>query len=289
MTLSAGGRRLDAFLEVVAPNGPLWHPTLSAGTLVTNRPGVVIAKRAAEDLHVRVGGRVTVRYAVPTGPSSYQLTSTTLPVTGIHTSPLRFLSYTNRPAAAEMGLNGLVNRVSVIPAAGATAADVKRALLAMPAVTAVQGAAATTDAVDQTMAQFTDVLFITVAIAMTMSLLIAYNSAAINAEERTREHATMFAYGVGPARVIRGNVTEALITGALATAIGVAAGYGILAWILGVSMRETMPDLGTLVSISALTYGLAALAGIVTVALAPLLTIKRLRRTDIPSALRVVE
>ena len=56
VTLSAGGRRLDAFLEVVAPNGPLWHPTLSAGTLVTNRPGVVIAKRAAEDLHVRVGG-----------------------------------------------------------------------------------------------------------------------------------------------------------------------------------------------------------------------------------------
>ena len=30
-TLSAGGRRLDAFLEVVAPNGPLWRPTLSAG------------------------------------------------------------------------------------------------------------------------------------------------------------------------------------------------------------------------------------------------------------------
>src|ERR1039458_10602062 len=97
-----------------------------------------------------------------------------------------------------------------------------------------------------------------------MAFLIAYNSAAINADERTREHATMFAYGVRPARVIRGNVTEALITGALATAIGVAAGYGILRWILGVSMRDTMPDLGTLVSISALTCGLAALAGIVT-------------------------
>jgi putative ABC transport system permease protein len=115
-----------------------------------------------------------------------------------------------------------------------------------------------------------------------MAFLIAYNSAAINADERTREHATMFAYGVRPARVIRGNVTEALITGALATAIGVAAGYGILRWILGVSMRDTMPDLGTLVSISALTCGLAALAGIVTVAFAPLLTLKRLRGTDIP-------
>jgi hypothetical protein len=56
-----------------------------------------------------------------------------------------------------------------------------------------------------------------------------------------------------------------------------------------ISMPDTMPDLGTIVSISAITYGLAALAGIVAVALAPLLTLKRLRRTDIPSALRVVE
>ena len=54
-------------------------------------------------------------------------------------------------------------------------------------------------------------------------------------------------------------------------------------------MRNTMPDLGILISISAATYGLAALAGVVVVTLAPVLTLKRLRRTDIPSALRVVE
>ena len=54
-------------------------------------------------------------------------------------------------------------------------------------------------------------------------------------------------------------------------------------------MRSTMPDLGILISISASTYGLAALAGIVSVSAAPLLTLRRLRRTDVPSALRVVE
>jgi putative ABC transport system permease protein len=122
-----------------------------------------------------------------------------------------------------------------------------------------------------------------------MALLMAYNSAAINADEHTREHATMFACGVTPARVLRGNLTAALITGLLATAIGLAVGYGILLWIIGVSMRNTMPDLGSLVSISAPTFALAALAGIVSVALAPLLTRRRLGRTDIPSALRVLE
>ena len=153
----------------------------------------------------------------------------------------------------------------------------------MPAVTAVQGAAAMTDAVDQTMSQFTEVLVITVAIAMIMALLIAYNAAAINAEERTRETATMFASGITPGIVIAENVLEALLIGVLATILGVAAGYAILRWIIDVSMRSTMPDLGTLVSISAATFGLAALAGIVSVTAAPLLTLRRLRRTDVPS------
>jgi putative ABC transport system permease protein len=288
-TFSAHGRRLDTFLEVVGAERPLWSPTLRAGVLPQGRAGLVISQRAAEDLQVRIGDRLTVRYPAPTGPRSYRLAAATLPITGIHTSPLRFVAYSNQAAARAMGVGGLVNRVSVVPAAGHTGADVKRALLAMPAVTAVQGAAAMTDAVDQTMAQFTDVLIITVAIAIIMALLIAYNAAAINAEERTRETATMFASGIRPGSVIRGSVFEALLVGALATVVGVAGGYAILRWIIEVSMRSTMPDLGILVSISALTYGLAALAGIVSVGLAPLFTLRRLRRTDVPSSLRVVE
>ncbi len=288
-TFSAQGRRLDAFLEVVAGDGPLWHPSLRSGALPEDRAGVVISERAASDLHVRVGDRLTIRYPLPSGPRSYQLASATVPVTGIHTSPLRFLAYANARTARSMGLAELVNRISVVPATGYTGGDVKRALLAMPAVTAVQGAAAMTDAVDQTMSQFTQVLIITVAIAVVMALLIAYNAAAINAEERTRETATMFAYGIRPRSVIRGNVLEALLIGALATILGVVAGYAILRWIIDVSMRSTMPDLGVLISISAATYGLAALAGIVSVTLAPLLTLRRLKRTDVPSALRVVE
>jgi putative ABC transport system permease protein len=288
-TLSAHERRLDAFLEIVARDGALWHPTVRAGALPNSRPGLVIAQRAAEDLRVRIGDRLTVRYPAPTAPTSYRLASTSIPITGIHTSPLRFLAYANPPAAATMGMAGLINRISVVPAPGYTGADVKRALLTVPAVTAVQGAAAMTDAVDETMSQFTQVLIITVAIAMIMALLIAYNAAAINAEERTRETATMFAHGIRPASVIAGNVCEALLIGALATIVGVGAGYAILRWIIDVSMRSTMPDLGTLITISAATYGLAALAGIVSVSLAPLLTLRRLKQIDVPSALRVVE
>jgi putative ABC transport system permease protein len=176
-----------------------------------------------------------------------------------------------------------------VPASGRDADDVKAELLRLPAVAAVQGAAATTDAVDARLEQFTEILLITVAIAGAMALLIAFNATAINADERVRENATMFAYGVTAARVVRGSVTENLIVGGLGTAAGIAAGRGLLSWIVNENMPETMPDIGTLVSVAPLTYALAAVAGILVVAAAPLLTLRPLRRTDVPAALRVVE
>jgi len=176
-----------------------------------------------------------------------------------------------------------------VPAAGRIPADVERALLRLPAVIAVQGAAATTDAVEQHMNEFDDVLLITVTVAVLMALLIAFNSTAINAEERAREHATMFAYGVPTGRVTRAGMTEALITGGLGTLLGIAAGYGVLRWVLDTTMPTTMPDVGSLTAIGSGTYLLAILTGTVIVALAPLLTLRRLRRTDIPATLRVVE
>lgn len=82
---------------------------------------------------------------------------------------------------------------------------------------------------------------------------------------------------------------EAVLIGVLGTVVGLIAGRGLLSWIMNTNMRETMPDIGALISVGPLTYLLAVIAGIVVVALAPLLTLRRLRRTDISATLRVVE
>jgi putative ABC transport system permease protein len=288
-TLIAGRRRVDVALETVGDRRPVWHPTFDSGTLPADRPGLVIAQRAAEDLGVGVGEAVTIEHPVPTGSGTFRLVRTALPITGIHASPLRFVAYANAAAAAGLHLAGLVNRISVVPARGRDADDVKAELLRRPVVAAVQGAAATTDAVDARLEQFNEILLVTVAIAAAMALLIAFNATAINADERVREHATMFAYGVTLARVIRGSVAEAVMIGALGTAVGIAGGRVVLSWIVNENMPETMPDIGTLVAVAPLTYALAVAAGTVVVAAAPLLTLRRLRRTDVPAALRVVE
>ncbi|HSD80747.1 MAG TPA: FtsX-like permease family protein [Solirubrobacteraceae bacterium] len=288
-TLIAGGRRLDVVLEAIGDDRPLWHPTFERGALPADRPGLLIARSAAEALHVTVGDSVAVLHPVPSGRGTYRLARTALPVTGIHPSPLRFVAYANSAATPALGVSGLVNRISVVPAPGRSADDVKSALLRRPAVAAVQGAAATTDAVDEGLEQFNEILFVTVAIAGAMALLIAFNATAINTDERAREHATMFAYGVSVERVVRSGMLEALLIGALGTAVGIAGGHVVLSWIVNTNMPETMPDVGTLVAVAPLTYVLAAVAGTIVVAAAPLLTLRRLRRTDLSATLRVVE
>lgn len=287
--LGDGSERIDVSLELVGDDTALWRPTFRDGALPAAEPGLLVARRASEVLGVGVGDRVTVAYPVPSGPGSFRLASASLPVTGVHTSPLRFVAYANTAAAERLGLAGLANRVSVVPAPGRTADDVKAELLEQPQVTAVQSAAATIDAVDERVEQFDDILLVTVLIASMMALLLAYNAAAINADERVRENATMLAHGVRVRSVVGGGVAEALLIGMLGTAVGLLAGHRLLRWVVETNMPETMPELGMLLSVSPSTYVLALAAGTVVVAAAPLLTARRLDRADIPGSLRVVE
>ena len=91
------------------------------------------------------------------------------------------------------------------------------------------------------------------------------------------------------ARVIRGGVVEAVIIGALGTAVGIAGGRALLSWLINTNMPETMPEIGTLTSVAPFTYVLALVTGTLMVGVAPLLTLRRLRRIDLSGALRVVE
>jgi putative ABC transport system permease protein len=122
-----------------------------------------------------------------------------------------------------------------------------------------------------------------------LALLIAYNATSINADERARERATLFAFGLPLRRVVILEATEGVLIGALGTAVGVGVGLLVVRWVVTTTMRTTMPDMGHDVVISAGTVAIAFALGMLAVAIVPLLTVRRLRRMDIPGTLRVVE
>jgi ABC-type ATPase with predicted acetyltransferase domain len=63
----------------------------------------------------------------------------------------------------------------------------------------------------------------------------------------------------------------------------------LLAWLTATTIAGTMPEIGVTAAVSAGTVAAALLLGAGTVAAAPLFTLRRLRRIDVPSALRVAE
>ena len=249
----------------------------------------MIAEKAADDLGVGVGDTVVLRHPRREGLVDYQLVDTELPVLAIHPNPYRFLVYVDIGHADLFALEGITNTVRVSPAPGVSAEEVQRGLFPEPGVVSVEPVTAAGEAIREQIEEFVSIFDVVEAAVLLLALLIAFNATAINMDERARENATMFAYGLPVGRVLLVSVVESLIIGVLGTLVGVVAGRLLLEWLLRVLLPSTFPDIGMIVDLSAGTLVTAALFGVVAVALAPVLTLRRLRRMDIPSTLRVME
>ena len=82
---------------------------------------------------------------------------------------------------------------------------------------------------------------------------------------------------------------EGLILGTVATAVAIVLGYGMLLWMIRELIPASYPDMGVVLAIDLPQMAAILAAGIAVVALAPALTVRKLRRMDIPGMLRVLE
>jgi len=284
-TVRAHGTSVGVAAEVLPP-GALWAPALSAGRLPG---GLVLSGKAAADLGVSAGDLVTFRHPRATADGLVTVSSP-VRVAGISPSPMRAFAYLTPATAAPLfGLAGMTNLLTVLPAPGHSTAGLQRALLNVRHVASAQSVRAVTDGLRSSLDQFTGILNVAAAVALLLVFLIAFNTASIGTDERAREHATMIAFGL-PTRTVLGLITaESVLVGVLGTVIGLAAGYGLLAWLTATTIATVMPEIGVTAALSAGTVAAALLLGAGTVAAAPLFTLRRLHHIDVPSTLRVAE
>ena len=284
-TVEAGEERVGVALSLVDRARAIWRPTIESGRLAG---GIVLAERAAKDLGVGVGDSVVLRHPRRTG-DGYTLAGTRVAVAGIHASPARAYAYGDTALAATLGLDGLVNTVTAVPRAGGSAASVQDALLGRPGVSSVEPARASVDTLQGGVDTFAGAISITVVLTLVLALLIAFGTASVAVEERRREYATMFAFGVPVRTALALAIAENAIVGALATIAGTGLGIALLGWIVNALLPQTFPDLGAVVSFSGTSLLITVAVGLGSVAAAPLLMRRRLRRMNLPSTLRVVE
>jgi putative ABC transport system permease protein len=286
---AAGEEEIDLLVEVLDLDNGLWQPAISDGDLAGVGSGLILAEAAADDLGVKVGDTVAVTHPVRTGPTSFTLVESDIVVEALHANPLRFAAYMDQSALEMIGAEGLANVVFANPAAGYTTDDVQRELFNLQAVGSAQRAAAAVDDLDDLMAQFVGILQAVAFFVLLLAVLMAFNSASISFEERQREHATMFAYGVRVRKALRMAIVENFVIGLVATVIGFGGGLWMLWWVVNVTATETMPDIGLVMEISPMTLVTVIGLGIFAVALAPVFTVRRMRRMDLPGTLRVME
>ncbi len=288
-TLSTPGHGdIEVALEAIDLNSPLWAPTLEKGGLGDDRSGLVLAQKAADDLGVKVGDTVTLEHPARQG-DGFAIVRTPMLVSAIHPGPFRFTAYIDRSQLATFGVPGAANAMYLQPAAGSTPDDVKRDLFNMPVVTSVQPVAVSSEIVENSLKDFTGIFQVLELFVLALAVLIAYNATSINADERARERATLFAFGMARRRVLGLETAEGLLIGLLGTAVGVAMGLLLNRWIITSTLQTTMPDMSLDIVVTPATLLTAVALSAIAVGVAPLLTSRRLRHMDIPGTLRVVE
>jgi len=283
-----GGEEIDSILELADLRTGMWSPTLTRGE-VGDTPGILLTDKAASDLGVGVGDTITLRHPRREGLTSYTFVDSELPVVALHPHPVRGFSYMDITNADLMALEGVTNSMNVLPVAGATVAAVQQELFELDAVASVQSVTAVTEAVRGAFDQVLGIIQVMVVAVLLLALLIAFNTAAINLDARSREHATMFAFGVRVRTATGMAVSESFVIGVVATIIGIGGGLAMVWWMTERLLAETLPDFDLEVAIQPSTIAVVVIMGVVAVSLAPLLTVRRMRKMNLPGTLRYVE
>lgn len=99
----------------------------------------------------------------------------------------------------------------------------------------------------------------------------------------------MFAFGLPVRTVLRTLVVETFLVAVAGTLLGLLGGYLALSWLLHMLTTDTFPEIGISAVLQPTSLLAVLVAGVGVATAAPLFAVRRLRRTDIPSTLRVLE
>jgi putative ABC transport system permease protein len=286
-----GNTDFKVVIQALDLGNAVWTPTVTTGHRPTDasQPGILISKNAAAELGVHPGDSITLELPSRTGLFTFQMIQTEVEVSGLHPDPWRTFVYMDRAQTGLMGLDGMANLIEVLPAPGVDESALRRALFQQPAVASI---ISTRDAVNSTSSVLSEAIrFLSgVQIAvLVLAFLIAFNTTNINLSERSREIATMFAFGLPVRTVTRMIMQENCVTGILGTLLGIGLGILFVTWFVFERMPIILPEMRMPVTLSTGTLALAFGVGVVVVTITPLLAVRRMAQMDIPSALRVME
>ena len=174
----------------------------------------MISRKAAADLGVEWATPSILIHPRRTGEDSYGFAVTAVEVIGIHAAPYRFLAYMDASQAGSHGPGRAGEPGERHPGARAVPWTTSNAaLFEVGAVSSVQPATVVADTFRDLLGRFIGLLRVVQGAVFLLALAIAFNSASLNLDERARDYATMFAFGVSRRRALALAVAEGALLG----------------------------------------------------------------------------
>ncbi len=282
-----GGRELGVSISMGDFDDPLAVPPDIAEQHLAPG-GIVISRKAASDLRVRRGDTVVLRHPTTTA-GGFRFGDTRLPVRALVDSPYRFVAYMDLADQRIMGFEGIVNTVKLKPAAGVTMDELRRDMSRRPGVASALPTTALSRTMRDILALMGNLFVVLQLVIAALAFLVAFNASNLGAEERSREHATMFAFGIRIRRVALMAVGESFALAVVGVGLSLGFGAAALHWILASVFPAAIPDLAVLEEIEAASYLVTVGIALAAALAAPWLNVRRMRTMDVPSTLRYVE
>jgi putative ABC transport system permease protein len=250
--------------------------------------GIVISQKAADDLGVSVGDEITLRHPRREG-TTFVWGDSRVPVRAVHPSPYRFVAYMDITDRSLFGLDGLVGSLKIQPAPGTSTTDLQARIAALPGIASVLPASAVSQTTRDILSTLRQLFLILQAVIAALAFLVAFNASRVAADERRRENATTFAFGIPVRRVLGMEVSESLMLGTLGGLLGLGLGVVMLRVVLETVFPSALPDLAVRFVITPTSFVLTIGIALLATSAAPLLNVRSLRHMDLPSTLRYVE
>ncbi len=269
----------------------IWTPVLIEGNKSSNSsfPGIILSKKTARDLDVSVGDQIQLEHLFRESRHQYSTSNSTLEVIGIYGSQVRFWAFMDLSDSSILNCTSLINSIILVPVSGVSVDSIQKELFGIPEYSGAQTIIRLVETYEELIELFTSVLTVMQYAVIVLALLIAFNTATINFDERIREFATMGAFGTPIRTSTWMLMVESVIIGIFGTLFGYFPLGFLVMEIFQVQVRTSMPEVNLTGFLFPESIAIILFIGLFLVALTPLLSIRKLIKMDLPSALRVIE
>ncbi|MFW9906456.1 MAG: ABC transporter permease [Candidatus Thorarchaeota archaeon] len=290
VTMHGDYESYDIILQCFNFSNQIWTPvTIREMDPFNLSFGLIISQEAARDLNVDIGDNITLEHPYRESALQYSKMNTTFYVIGIQNSKIRFWVFCDISNDQIFNVTGLVNAVMILPKQGITEASIQKNFFNLQGYSGVQSVVKLVKVYEELIEMFKSLFDVIQYVVLILALLLVYNTTTVNIDERTRELATMSAFGTPIRTSLIILMVESMILGILGTITGFFLFSPFVVDVLEARVDKAMNEIWLTSFLYLDSIVILILIGIVFVTLTPLLSIQKLIKMDLPSALRVVE